>query len=61
MTSTTGKIAVTLFGIEERMPQNFGPRALKRKKWDIVSIDHSNITAMCWKDKRGRYVTLICS
>jgi hypothetical protein len=57
MTSTTEKLlAVTLLGITEGLSQIFGPRALKRKKWDIVCRDH--ITAMCWKDKRGRY-TLI--
>jgi hypothetical protein len=48
---------VKLFGIKAGMPQNFGSRALKRKKWDTVSRDHSNITVMCWKDKRGRYIT----
>jgi hypothetical protein len=47
MTPTTGKLfTVTLFGITEGMHQNFGPRALKRKKWDIVSRDHSNITVL---------------
>jgi hypothetical protein len=55
LTSTTGKLlAVTLVVITEEMPQNVGPRALKRKKWDTVSINLSNITALCWKDKRGR-------
>jgi hypothetical protein len=32
----------------------------ERKKLDTVSIDHSNITALCWKDKRWRYITHIC-
>lgn len=36
------------------------PRALKRKKWDTVHRDHTNITATCWKDKRLKYITLIC-
>jgi hypothetical protein len=41
---------VTLLGITEGMPQNFVPKALKRKKWVIVGRDNSKITALCWKD-----------
>jgi hypothetical protein len=60
ITSTKGKLlTVSLFSITEGMSQNVA--ALKRKKWVIVSRDHSNITAMCWKGKKGKYITLICS
>jgi hypothetical protein len=52
---------VTVFGITQGMPKNVGTRTRKKKKWDIVGRDHSNITAVCWKDERGRFVTLICS
>jgi hypothetical protein len=50
-----------LFGITEGMLKTLDPRALKRKKWDIMGRIHSNITVMCWKDKSRRYITLICS
>jgi hypothetical protein len=58
----TGKLlTVTLFGVTEGMPPNFGPRALKGKKWDSMSRVHGNITEMCWKDKTDRYMTPTCS
>jgi hypothetical protein len=48
-------LIVTVFGKAEEITQNFGLRAMK-KECDIVGRVHSNITAMCWKDNRGRYI-----
>lgn len=39
------------------MPKNVGPKVLKMKKRDMASNDHSNIIALCWKYKTGRYTT----
>lgn len=53
VTCTTELLALALFGIMEGMTPNFGPRALIRKKEDIVNTVHSKIIAVYWKDKRG--------
>jgi hypothetical protein len=62
MTSTTEKLlTVTLFGIKVGMTETSGRRAPKRKRWYTVGIDHSDITGICWKGNRGKYITLIGS
>jgi hypothetical protein len=62
MASTTGKIAhYDLVWNNGGILQHFGPRALKRKKWDFVGRDHNSVTTLCWKGKRGKYITLFCS
>jgi hypothetical protein len=38
------------------MTTYFGPKALKIKRGDVLGRVCSNLTAVCWKDKREEYV-----
>jgi hypothetical protein len=44
-------LSMILFSITEGMSQHFGLWTLKRNKWNTVSRNHSNITALCRKTR----------